>query len=323
MGWTTNHHPFLKRLTLRHCRFSIDLEFSQGSDDFILAEKGVLPQRTMFMVGHRGRTQLSIAENTKAAVSAAFDVCEGAEFDVLCTKDGVAVVLHDETMKRTSLPWIPAYKDVSESEYSRIQQTRLSELTGADVSLVRMQPDGDPVPLLEHILELVVSTKGKRCLVEIKGGVEDLGPIGKAVTASGVAPEQCTITSFSLELLRAAKQDEQLGLFPAALMVEQNTTSDAIKTILSAAEVGMDAVGLRADLTSVSDEVARAALELGVELWAWIYTEEGDADGPAAWAELQARGVRLVASDLPFPEVDEWLGLFEFPRSPGRALPPA
>src|SRR5258705_2467767 len=55
------------------------------------------------ILGHRGASALA-PENTLAAFSRAIsDGADGIEFDVRLSRDGVAVVIHDASLKRTGL----------------------------------------------------------------------------------------------------------------------------------------------------------------------------------------------------------------------------
>ena len=56
---------------------------------------------TPLIIGHRGASAVA-PENTMAAFGEAIDVgADGIEFDVRLTRDGVPVVIHDGTLRRT------------------------------------------------------------------------------------------------------------------------------------------------------------------------------------------------------------------------------
>jgi glycerophosphoryl diester phosphodiesterase len=61
------------------------------------------PPRVPLVVGHRGASAIA-PENTLAAFRRAFaDGADGLEFDVRLARDGVPVVIHDATLRRTAL----------------------------------------------------------------------------------------------------------------------------------------------------------------------------------------------------------------------------
>ncbi len=56
----------------------------------------------MFVFAHRGVSD-RFPENTLEAIAAAIeDDVDGVEFDVHFSKDGVGVIIHDETVNRTT-----------------------------------------------------------------------------------------------------------------------------------------------------------------------------------------------------------------------------
>ena len=74
---------------------------------------------TPLVIGHRGASAVA-PENTMAAFREAIAVgADGIEFDVRLTRDGVPVVIHDSTLRRTGgLPHRVA--DLTSSEFAKI-----------------------------------------------------------------------------------------------------------------------------------------------------------------------------------------------------------
>ena len=90
---------------------------------------------TPLIIGHRGASAVA-PENTIAAFQAAIDAgADGIEFDVRLSRDGVPVVIHDDTLYRTH----------------GIRQ-RVGEMTLNDLNKV-------DVPSLEQLFELFESNK--------------------------------------------------------------------------------------------------------------------------------------------------------------------
>src|SRR4051794_19967414 len=58
--------------------------------------------RVPLVVGHRGTGNIGAPENTFAAFDAAVSVGAALETDVRTTSDGVPVIMHDETVDRTT-----------------------------------------------------------------------------------------------------------------------------------------------------------------------------------------------------------------------------
>ena len=88
----------------------------------------------MKIYGHRGAAGL-VLENTVASIKKAIALgVDGVEFDVRTTKDGKAVIIHDETLERTH------------KKTGKIAKLTLSEIQ----NLIKKHPF--PVPSLEQLL---------------------------------------------------------------------------------------------------------------------------------------------------------------------------
>ena len=130
------------------------------------------------VVAHRGACRRA-PENTLAAFSAALELgAQAIELDVQRTRDGELVVIHDETVDRTTDGSGP------------VRELSLAEIRSLDAgSWFRPAFAGERVPTLSEVIRTV---RGKACLnVEIKGGPNP-----------GVAPDD-DIAGQVLELLRA------------------------------------------------------------------------------------------------------------------------
>ena len=129
------------------------------------------------IIGHRGASAHA-PENTLAAFQMALDAgADGVEFDVRLAKDGVPVVIHDATLKRTGL-----------------QNLRVADLTSRQLALIdvgswfnkRFQKKASPafatetVPTLARVLKLLKGSRGL-IYIELKCGDRDFAPLAKAV----------------------------------------------------------------------------------------------------------------------------------------------
>ncbi len=75
--------------------------------------------RSPLIIGHRGAS-LEAPENTLAAFQMALDAgCDGVEFDVQLSRDGVPVVIHDYDLRRTGLS-TERIGDLTSQELSQI-----------------------------------------------------------------------------------------------------------------------------------------------------------------------------------------------------------
>jgi len=153
----------------------------------------------MKIIAHRGYSA-KYPENTLAAFEAAMDVgADMLEFDVLLSKDKVPVIIHDDTLDRTT------------NGKGLVASLTLKELK-------KLKAGGEElIPTLEEVLQLTkskidlhIEIKTEAVAEEQKDGVEELtlGLVNKYNFNSA-----CIISSFSLLPLSRIKQmDSTLAL---------------------------------------------------------------------------------------------------------------
>lgn len=130
--------------------------------------------RTIKVLGHRGASGYA-PENTLPSFALALEQgADGVELDVQLTKDGEIVVIHDETIDRTSngRGWV---KDMTLAElrqydynYQNVKNPRTGEVIQGD----KVYPEYDKVdiPTMREVFELFRGT-GKVINIEIKTGI--------------------------------------------------------------------------------------------------------------------------------------------------------
>ena len=97
-----------------------------------LEELGALP------FAHRGLHGGGIVENGPGAIRAAVEGGYGTEIDVRLSRDGVAMVFHDERLDRLTG-----------------QGGRLADRTAAELGALRLSGSGEPIPSLSEALRIV------------------------------------------------------------------------------------------------------------------------------------------------------------------------
>jgi len=108
------------------------------------------------VTGHRGAKKI-LPENTLLSFRYAMDIgCDIIELDIHRSKDGKLVVIHDETLERTT------------NGRGKVSDKTLKELKQLDAG------NGNTIPTLEEVIELVKDSKIK-LQIELKGlGTEEL-----------------------------------------------------------------------------------------------------------------------------------------------------
>ena len=205
------------------------------------ATRAALPSRP-FLIAHRGFPALA-PENTLAA----FDQAErwGAdllETDVRQTRDGVLVLMHDATLKRTT-------------------QAAGSVEKASAQELARLRARGEPIPTFDQFLEL--ASQGRADLLpEAKGHTPGLEyAMVKALQDHGLI-ERTRVQSFStdsLERLHAARPDLKLLrlYYPWGLWVGANPP-------------GVSVVSPMAETLLLNPWMVRQAHRRGYQVWPWF-----------------------------------------------------
>ena len=193
-------------------------------------------RRTPLRLAHRGDWRFA-PENTTAALLAAMRVpgCDGVEFDVRLSRDGVPVILHDETLSRIQgHPW------------------RVDQL--------------DAVALAEHAIPslaeaLAALPRTAWLNVELKGDAHGEATAGVLRAARGDAPANAVVSSFEVPTMAAmADWLPGWGRWLAAFDLAPATLSLAL---------GLGCRGLSVPWGAITPASMRAATAGGLEVAAW------------------------------------------------------
>jgi glycerophosphoryl diester phosphodiesterase len=233
------------------------------------------------IIGHRGSSKVA-PENTLAAFERALqDGADGIEFDVRLARDGVPVVIHDATLRRTGR--IDA----------RIASLSASELGATDVGSwfnrrfpQRARPEytREVVPTLSRVFERVAA--GCRVLyVELKCEGGEITPLVERVIAdvrtAGVE-SRVVIESFNLDVIREtkrlARQPERVFLSPRSLLRKANACL-------------ADELALQRSL--VNRRTVEAAASAGLHIVVWTV------DQPSWIKRALSLGLRAVITNDP------------------------
>jgi len=247
--------------------------------------------RLPLIIAHRGASTHA-PENTLAAFQMAIDVgSDGIEFDVRLSADGVPVVIHDATLKRTA------------SLHERVDEMTADELAEIDVgswfnerypSRVKEQFAGQGVSTLAQVLDLLSGFPGI-VYIELKTEKGNFGEIARAVCntigGSSMLP-QIIIKSFDLaalrEVLRYLVDVRTSALFsPKALTLFR----PRIRMLDLAREFGADEISIHYSL--VTSRLARNAAEAGIPMAIW------PVDDPKWLARCEKLGIRSLITNDP------------------------
>jgi glycerophosphoryl diester phosphodiesterase len=216
------------------------------------------------ILGHRGASTLA-PENTLAAFSRAItDRADGIEFDIRLSRDGVPVVIHDATLKRTGLD-DRFVCDLTARELQKIDVGNWFK--GQQNSFA-----DEKVPLLTDVFELFRGNSGL-LYIEMKcdkyEGAELAQEVVRLTRESGLE-DRVVVESFDLSAIAALKRIDS-GIRTAALF-EPNvwrpiSSVRRLKMIDTAFGVGADEIALHHTLAG--NRAVQKARREGLEVVVW------------------------------------------------------
>ncbi len=145
------------------------------------------------VLGHRGICA-RYPENTLISFDAAIELgCDLIEFDINITKDGVPVVIHDNTIDRTCVGHTGAVRDYT-----------LEELKSFDFCTEKFADTfpGTPIPTLREVLTLGAKKDTLCYNIEIKDYTEECVDKTMALVREFGIAERTVIASFSVAVLQ-------------------------------------------------------------------------------------------------------------------------
>ena len=238
--------------------------------------------RSARVIGHRGLAGVA-PENTMAAFAAAHQAgLRWVELDAKLCAGGELIVLHDNTVNRTS------------NGHGRAQQLSYAALRKLDAGSWFAAPfAGERIPLLSDVLTYCAS-HGMGVNIELKPNPNDYIATARAVAnvlreGGWLARLPLLVSSFSLQSLRAIQQ--YLPELPRGFLLERPWPIPRILAELAA----LDAVGFHYAEALISADIIDAVRATGREVLIWTVNDRARAQ--ALW---QA-GVCALFSDQPLP----------------------
>ena len=230
--------------------------------------KQQIPPQTVTFVAHRGGIVPGSPENTMSAFRQAIrQGAEVIEIDLRGTKDGEIVIMHDDTLERTT------------NGKGKITDYTLAQLQQLDAG------GGERIPTYEDVLQLVAGTK-VQLLLDIKES--PLLDKRKIVRLT----ERYTAV---LYVIAGARNLEDLHAF-RALNPQLRTLGliHRVEDIEPFVRAGVDIIRLWPQWITADPELVQKVHQLGKPVWATA------SDAPREELEALIKlGVRGILSDLP------------------------
>jgi len=215
-------------------------------------------------------------ENTLPGIEAALRIgADAIEIDVHCTSDGVPVLIHDETVDRTT--------DGS----GNVHDMPLSVVRALDAGARQFAPkfEGTRIPTLAEVLDL---TNGKALLqIEIKQtGIEE--QVARVVRDAG-AVASCEVHSFWPQVVKAARQTEPR--MAAALLTDGRRIVDWDDFFGFA--LSINAQGVSVYYAFATPQIVRQGQLRSLTFMTWTVDDEND------MAAMCDAGVDSICSNFP------------------------
>ena len=222
------------------------------------------------IIAHRGAwKEFNLPENSIASLEKAIELkCEGAEFDVRRTLDGVLVVNHD-----------PVYygDTIQTNTYAFLNRNKLS--------------NGESLPTLEEYFLKGTQDKHKTLLIcEIKAAIKDkeqdyLATIETLTLAKKLKIEKRIVyISFSKDILSWIKEKQPTA---TVLYLESDLSIDAV------VQNKFDGINLHYTSFKNNSQLSATAKNAGLKIGSWTVNELSDL------AILQAQGVEWITTNQP------------------------
>lgn len=235
---------------------------------------GLMIQRTL-IVAHRGFSG-EYPENTIAAFKAAVEEkADFIELDVHLSKDGEIVVLHDDTIDRTT------------NGSGFVNDYTVAQLKEFDAgSWLDSKFAGEKIPTLVEAFNVVRDTHTRLC-VEIKekqgqyypGLEERLVEIMHQNNLIG----QCVVTSYSKDVVKNLKK------LQPRLAIAYDPNKAEYKTFVdNPAKCAILVLNVRADMAcfdhrNLTEGIIAECLNNGVPIWAWTVNEKDVMEKLVGW----------------------------------------
>ena len=225
----------------------------------------------MLNIAHRGASGI-FPENTLSAFRAAIDArADMCELDVQLTRDGAVVVIHDETVDRTT---------DGEGEVAALTLEEIQRLD-AGAKFKGGKVKGERIPTLD---EVFAATSGKCGLnIELKGGGVEAQVA--AIMQARNAFADSIVSSFDWDCL---KKIQTLHFnIRIALLAEEKP----VDLMMNAVAMRAHAINPRWDM--VTADLCKAAHERGLKVYTWTI------DADARMRALAEYGVDGIMTNYP------------------------
>lgn len=230
----------------------------------------------MQIIGHRGARN-EAPENTLGGFRYLKEIgITAVEFDVRQLNDGTLVVIHDESLERTS------------GKTQSIYTSTLADLKSHDHRLKwKDWQQAEPTPTLAETLKIIQNFTHIEVEVKAVSSINEAERLCQSLLKllNGFE-QQVTITSFDEKILRVLQQEK--CHFKRGLLIEEDTKQEAIEKALS---LKCDRIGWMDALTT--QDIIEQTHQAGLNVSVWTVNNIQRAQ------ELKQFGIEGLITDIP------------------------
>ena len=249
---------------------------ANGTTTIIQSGAIVVPQ-IMRSINHRGYNAVAPENTIPAYVLSKKMGFDAAECDVSFTSDGVAVLLHDETIDRTS----DGTGNIASMTYEQASQYDYGSWKSADYA-------GTKIPTFEEFIQVCKEIQ-LHPYIELKQGAsytaEQIKSIVKMVERAGMKGN-VSYVSFSPDYLGYVREEDKT----ARLVYVVRDISISILNQALILKTGKNDVALHCNYTAITDDKVALCIQAGVPLEVWCPTT-------AEWIENMNPYITGVSAD--------------------------
>lgn len=244
-----------------------------------LHAQNIMPVHPAPIVAHRG-SSATAPENTISATKLAVEHgSNGCECDVYTTTDGVVVLMHDGTLKRTA----GLDKKVTDATYAEIRKLDAGSWKSPKFA-------GEKVPTLD---EFLATLKGTTCrpVVEIKmEGIEKA--VLKSIKDADMLDET-VIIAFSKNVVKKVRELEPNICVAWLFSTDHKGTVEELAEIIVKEAKWCNTSVVDLNHGMITPELLKLLRDKGLHVWAWTV------DDPARMEQLLRWGIDSITTNKP------------------------
>ncbi|WP_198000417.1 glycerophosphodiester phosphodiesterase [Gimesia alba] len=260
------------RLSLFCICFCVLSQVSSAADPVLIAHRGMLRHAP---------------ENTLPAFRVCLDLRIGFELDIRTTKDGELVIIHDDSLPRTTNGPSKSIRDVTWAEAQQLDAGRWFDPAFA----------GTRIPTLEQTLKLIKERKQGDTIIALN--IKQLNPDGEKKLVELLEKYDLFEDSFAFD--QNAEMSQRLKKLNPRIRIGQNVNRKSIDARLKENQLDVFL------LTFVAEKAEVDRLKQQGKQVLFNFGGAGDARrNPVVWKQIRAAGVEGMLTDYPLECRQVW-----------------